>query len=141
VLYAYDGYETSYDLEEYDVTTAGFQLVTDAQEVIVAAAQITSQGGWIFATNGQVVNASTAQAVGRYDAGGPVWADSNGADVWFLEDTPALVDFDRETFVVKGSIALPAGLASGILGPVLGVAPGTIAFRMLGRVCVASVGD
>ncbi len=88
--------------------------------------QIVAQGGWIFATSGQTVSASTGGPVGTYtppttsfegDVGfTSVVADPNGTDVWFL-DAPmvsgiggsvTLVDYDRATFLLRNSYPLPS---------------------------------
>jgi hypothetical protein len=82
---------------------------------------IAFQGGWIFATGGEAVSADTLLAVGQYSVIGPVWPDVNGTDVWFLDTptqsrpiTPALVDFDRMTFVARRSVPLPGLPAGGL---------------------------
>jgi hypothetical protein len=104
--------------------------------------EIAAQGGWVFVTNGQVVNGANGQSVGAYAAFGPVWPDPNGADVWFLQSTPALLDFDRTTFLLKRSIPLPAasiGSGRADTESLIGLSSSALAFRTPESVCIVSV--
>jgi hypothetical protein len=141
VLYGYNNETSGFDLYEFDVSAAGVQMVSDETGIFTGfLTTITSQGGWVFATNGQAVNGANGQPIGAYAASGPVWPDTNGADVWFLQATPTLLDFDRDTFLLKSSFPLPAAsVASGSPASLLGFSPRTFAFRTPASVCLMSV--
>ncbi len=147
VLYGFNNEDTGFDLLQFDVTSSGFQEVSDVDGVLTGFyTQITSQGGWVFSTSGQVVDGANGQAVGDYAALGSVWPDTNGSDVWFLESTddnaaPALLDFDRSTFLLKHDFPLPfAVLGSGTSASLVGLSSGRFAFRTPDNVCVLTVG-
>jgi hypothetical protein len=116
-LYGYNNDDTGFDLERFSVGPGG---ITPGQDVTVISGfqtRITYQGGWIFATNGQAVSAANLAAVGTYNASGPVLADADGSNVWFLQassfdGTPELLDFDRTTFLLRRSISLAAATAA-----------------------------
>jgi DNA-binding beta-propeller fold protein YncE len=141
VLFGYTN-DSASDLDEFDVSSTGFQFVGDSTGVITAGygIEITSQGGWIFATNGQAVNGANAQLVGQYPPSGPVWPDSNGTDVWFLDTSTAqILDFDRSTFVLKKSVTLPAGSTPAGSGPLVAWSPTGLAFRTTSAVCIVTI--
>ena len=123
-LFGYDNESSLEDLVRFSVAPTAITPGQDVQGLITGAGgiQITSNGGWIFATNGQVVSASNITALGTYDAsvsalaGGAtprtfpsvaVLPDSDGANVWFLQPvSESLLDFDRTTFLLRRSISL-----------------------------------
>ena len=112
-LYGYNNEDTGFDLFEFTLTSSGFQQDSDTSGVISGFyISIYGQGGWIFATNGQAVNGATDQPAGMYGATGLVWGDPGEQDVWYL-DGQRLLDFDRNTFLLKKSITLPASAFSG----------------------------
>jgi len=120
VLYGYNNDDTGFDLYEFTVSSTGFQVDSDTTGVLSGfSTEITSQGGWIFATDGQAVNGANEQLVGQYAASGPVWPDADGTDVWFLSGASgystaslALLDFDRSTFLLKNTYALPDAIVA-----------------------------
>jgi len=139
ILYGYNSESTGDDLYELSVGSTGFTLLSDTAGLIQGVFAITSQGGWIFATDGQAVYGATAQPVGQYPATGSVWPDPNGTDVWILQTnagTTTLFDFGRSTFVAKRSIGLPA--ASGATS-LVGWSSTGLAFRTPSAVCIVTV--
>jgi hypothetical protein len=140
-LYGYDNEDTGFDLYEFTVTATGFQVVVDNKGVFSGFnVEIAGQGGWIFATDGQAVNAASNQLAGRYPASGPVWADPAEAKVWFLDESlPAIRGFDRNSFLLERSIPLPASLVPYAASATLVGWPTGLAFRTPGSVCIVPI--
>ena len=106
-----NGQEPS-ELIEYSVTTAITPVPGGKVSGLLTGGQttqITFNGGWIFANDGQTVSAKTFGLVGTYDdsiiatfTNAAAVPDPDGADVWFLrtadDRVAALLDFDRATF-------------------------------------------
>jgi hypothetical protein len=89
-----------------------------------ATTRIAFGSGWIFASDGNAVNATTLEPLGRYGGGlianyssvAPV-PDPDGATVWFLgysnaDASTVLLAFDRTTFQLRRTISLPGDLSS-----------------------------
>jgi hypothetical protein len=131
-------------------------LITPLSTVGVDEVQITSNGGWIFALNGQTVSAATMTVVGTYNATiaqtsrGPeidpvaVLPDADGANVWFLRPDPVLLDFDRTTFLLRRSISLDpvsadVGLGTGNARALVRWSPTGLAFRTFSAVYLVTV--
>jgi hypothetical protein len=119
-LYGFDDEDSSFYLYQFTVSSSGFAVASDVEDLISGyTTEITSEGGWLFATSGQAVNGATMLPVGQYDAVGTVWPAPNGTDVWYLtlpgaygesnygSSVPALYDFDRATFTARRSFQLP----------------------------------
>jgi hypothetical protein len=113
-FFGYNNSDTGFDLYRFTIDGAGIHPVADNTGALSGfAIEISYQGGWLFGTNGQAVSAATTTAVGSYSANGPLWADSDERDVWFLQAPSfvtgrawTLVDFDRSTFFQKRSLEL-----------------------------------
>ena len=144
--------DAPYDLVRFSVTPTAITVVNDVTGLFNCAQKtlITSNGGWIFGTDGHAVSAATMAAVGNYNLGtsnvsGAVLPDADGANVWFLE-TPkgsqALLDFDRTTFLLRRSISL-AQLAADTDLPnasaLVRWSPTGLAFRTISAVYVITV--
>lgn len=147
VLYGYNNEDTGFDLYEFAVTSTGLEAGADTQSLITGFnTTISAQGGWVFATSGQAVDGLTMQPVGQYAASGPLWATGDGSDVWFLtapgasSTTPTLLDFQRSTFLLRRSIALPSGI-SGQASPLslIGWSANGFALRTSSAVCIVNV--
>lgn len=153
-----DGQDPS-ELIEYSVTTAAITpvpggkvsgLLTGGQST-----QITFNGGWIFANNGQTVSAKTLGLVGTYDdsiiakyADAAAVPDPNGTDVWFLRTADyrkaALVDFDRTTFQLRRTISLAPVTVDPNLDSATALvqwSPTGFAFKTYSRVYVITVAN
>jgi hypothetical protein len=140
VLFGYDNEDTGFDLFEFEVTSAGFQQLADTNDLVSGfSVTIAAQGGWIFATSGQVVDSATNQPAGQYPASGPVWPSPDGANVWFLTSGPTLVDFDRTTFLQIRSVPLAAGAGGGTPSSLIGLSPASFAYRTPTNVCVVTI--
>jgi hypothetical protein len=142
ILFGFDDLDTSFDLYEFSVTSTRLTELNDASGLIQGFYGITAQGGWIFATNGQAVNAATWQPAGQYPAKGAVWPDPNGADVWILQtltQPPTLFDFDRTTFVAKRSFVLPAEPFTGVTTSLVGWSSTGLAIGTPSSVCIVTV--
>ena len=108
------------DLVRFSVTATTITPGQDVKGLITGGnSRITSNGGWVFAADGQTVSAATLAAVGTYNASitptGPnpvvipsaVLPDADGTNVWFLRGPDrVLLDFDRTTFLLRRSISL-----------------------------------
>ncbi len=146
------------DLVQYGVTPTAITVGQDAAGLITGGTttRITSNGGWIFATDGQAVSAATVASVGTYDLGtdpvsgavimsGAVLPDADGADVWFLQTpkgSPALLDFDRTTFLLRRSISLAPLAADADLpnaSALVQWSPTGFAFRTMSAVYLVTV--
>ncbi len=140
VLFGYNNETTGFDLYELTLTPTGFQVGADTMGLISGFyATIRAEGGWIFATTGKAVVASTAQAAGQYATSGPVWPSPDGANVWFLTSAEVLQDFDRTTFLSNRSITLPS-IASGATPLSLdGLSSTAFVFRTSTGVCIATI--
>jgi len=139
------------ELIQYSVTTA----ITPAPGIKVSGlltggqkTRITFDGGWIFANDGQTVNAKTLAAVGTYDdtflaqySQAAALPDPDGANVWFL-GAAALLDFDRTTFQLRRSISLAPVADDGDLQNATALvqwSPTGFAFRTFSKVYVMTV--
>lgn len=107
------------ELIRYSVTSTAITPGTYVDDVIAGGARtrIAFGSGWIFASDGNAVNAATLAPLGRYGDGliasystvAPV-PDPDGANVWFLgradATSMALLDFNRTTFQLRRTISL-----------------------------------
>lgn len=145
VLYGYDNEDTGDYLYELVVGPTAITLLGPHEFVITQAfgVDITSQGGWLFATDGQAVDGTTAKSVGRYTATGPIWPDPNGTDVWVMETgnvSSTLFDFDRSTFATKRAFALPfVPYSSDSPISLVGWSSTGLAFNTSSTVCIVTV--
>ena len=141
VLFGYNNEDTGFDVYQFAVSSSGFQVVADVENLLSGFdTTITAQGGWVFATDGQALDASTMQPAGQYAANGSVWPSDDGENVWFLTDEPALVDFGRTTFLQTQSVALPMDIGSGTPTSLVGWSATSFAFRTDTTVCVVNNG-
>jgi hypothetical protein len=137
-LYGYNNEDTGFDLFEFAVSSSGFQQVADTMGLVSGFnVEITSGGGWVFATDGQAIDGATGQLAGAYAATGLVWPDSNGADVWFLDGS--LLDFDRATFLLKRSYPLPAGASASSATVLVGWSSTAFAYVNPTSVCIVNL--
>jgi hypothetical protein len=133
------------ELDRYSVTSTAITPGTNVRNVIAGAARtrIAIGSGWIFASDGNAVNATTLAPLGRYGAGlianystvAPL-PDPDGANVWFLSPADAadmaLLDFDRTTFQLRRNISLgplPNDSDLGNASPLVRWSPTGFAFR------------
>jgi hypothetical protein len=151
LLYGFNNETSGDDLVRFTVNSAGITEGTDLMTFILGANSITSQGGWVFANNGQTVDGATMRLVGQYSAYGTVWPSPDGANVWFLAapvpgypgpSVPTLEDFDRTTFLLHRSIGLPASTVPLNTFPasLFGWSSSGFAFRTTTSVCSVRVG-
>jgi hypothetical protein len=151
-LFGCSSYFTPSDLVRYSVTPTAITPGNDITGLITSTTTtgITSNGGWIFATDGQTVSAATVSVVGTYSLGmsntsNAVLPDADGANVWFLQTAtaaPALLDFDRTSFLLRRTISL-APLAADTDLPNASVlvrwSPTGLAFRTISAVYLVTV--
>jgi hypothetical protein len=108
------------ELIRYSLSSTAITPGTYVRGVIAGAARtrIAFGSGWIFASDGNAVNAATLAPLGRYGSGliagsstvAPV-PDPDGANVWFVGNT-ALLAFDRTTFQLRRTISLPNNVSN-----------------------------
>lgn len=139
-LWGYDNTSTGFTLFGFDVGANGLQDAGAYQDVISGfEVGITAQGGWIFATSGQVASGDTGLSLGQYPATGAVWPDPNGADVWFLGPS-VFADYDRNTFIAKKSYPPPPEvLVPQRATALMGIGPSRLAFSTYSAVCVVTL--
>ena len=150
ILYGYNNETSGYDLYKFTVSATSLAAGPDTMGLIAGATNITSQGGWLFANDGQTVDSATTQLVGHYAAFGPVWPSADGVNVWFLAyptytgtpAVPTLEDFDRSSFLMSRLIPLPAAtLAQGdVPTSLVAWSRSGFAFRSPVAVCVVVIG-
>jgi hypothetical protein len=109
--------ESPSDLDRYSVTSTAIKPGTYVRDIIVSGrTRIAVGSGWIFASDGHAVNATTLAPLGKYGDGlkatfldfAPI-PDPDGATVWFLTYAGAglaLMDFDRTTFELRRNLPL-----------------------------------
>ena len=160
-FFGYNNDSSLFDLVRFSVGPTGITAGQDVTGLItgVGGMTITSNGGWIFALNGQTVSAATMTSVGSYDESGgevissinnlvidsaAVLPDADGANVWFLRtvDHAALLDFDRTTFQLpRRSISLESVVDVSLGGASAFVrwSPTGLAFRTISAVYLVTV--
>jgi hypothetical protein len=102
------------ELIRYSVTSTAITPGTNVRDVIAGSArtQIAFGSGWIFASDGNALNATTLQPLGRYVVNYTTIApvpDPDGINIWFLSyvnTSMALLAFDRTTFQLRRTISL-----------------------------------
>jgi DNA-binding beta-propeller fold protein YncE len=140
MLDTYNNESTGFDLNELTLTSTGFQLDSDTHGLITGfTTTIKGQGGWIFATNGEAVVGSTSQAAGQYATGGQVWPSPDGSNVWFLTSAGTLQDFDRTTFLLNRTFALPSSSGQGTALSLDGLSSTSFVFRTSASVCIVAI--
>ena len=152
-----NGQEPS-ELIEYSVTTAITPVPGGKVSGLLTGGQttqITFNGGWIFANDGQTVSAKTFGLVGTYDdsiiatfTNAAAVPDPDGADVWFLrtadDRVAALLDFDRATFQPRRTISLAPVTVDSDLGNATALvqwSPTGFAFKTYSKVYVMTAAN
>ena len=119
------------ELIRYSVTSTAITPGTNVRDVIAGSTwtRIASGSGWIFASDGNTLNATTLQPLGRYvdryigSYGVAPVPDPDGKNVWFVSYADAsmvLLAFDRTTFqpnrrIPLGPLVVPTRpLSSGV---------------------------
>jgi hypothetical protein len=106
-------------LERYSVTSTAITPGTYVRDIVSGGegTRIALGSGWVFASDGHALNATTLQPLGRYtdpltfrlSRVAPV-PDPDGAKVWFLSladgTNLALLAFDRTSFQLRRKILL-----------------------------------
>jgi hypothetical protein len=104
------------ELIRYGVTSTAITPGTYVRDVIAGSAKIRIAvgSGWIFASDGNALNATTLQPLGRYGdrliySNVAPLPDPDGKTIWFLgyaDASMALLAFDRTTFQPRRTIPL-----------------------------------
>jgi hypothetical protein len=106
-------------LIRYSVTSTAITPGTYVRDVIAGGGRtrIALGSGWVFASDGNALNATTLQPLGKYShkfiasyASVAPLLDPDGTNIWFLTQTDgtglALLVFDRTTFELRRTILL-----------------------------------
>lgn len=137
-------YSSPSELIRYHLTSTAITPGTYVEGVIagVSGIQIAFGSGWIFASDGHALNATTLEPLGKYGDGlissyptaAPI-PDADGATVWFVGSTngsTSLLSFDRTTFQLRRKISLPSALSNA--SPLVRWSPTGFALRTYDKV-------
>lgn len=127
LFYAYDNLSTAYSMSTLRLTATGIVAELTTPNVLDAFdVDLVYEGGRLFATNGDVVDAATHARLGTFGVEGPVVSDSATGKVFIAEATPTnelspvKIDvFDRAQFTrtsevpITGLVAKPLKMVRG----------------------------
>ena len=117
-LYGYNGYSSSFDFHQMNVNTSGVQIVNNVRNLIDGfGAEFEFDNGRIYTTRGQAIDPELLTVVGTFPGSfsspvnGLVVPESSSGRVFYLVDnhngTATIHSYDRQTFVLLGSLTIP----------------------------------
>lgn len=112
-LLGYNNETTDFGLREMQISPSGVAVTRVVQNVISGfGVRIIYSNNYVYSSSGRAVDASTLQLQGTYAASGPVAVDVSSDLVAFATGAE-IKAFDRETFILFRTIAIPSGSSYG----------------------------
>lgn len=107
VLFGYNNETTEYGLRTINVSEFGAETLSTERGLISGFYNdIEYDNKRIYATNGQIVETTTMQQVGRFAASGMVEPDHEIRRTFFINNS-TIKAFNQETFVLAGEVSIP----------------------------------